>query len=114
MNHTPTTAIGNRGEDIASVFLSQQGYSIEDRNWHTRWCEIDIIARRKKCIFFIEVKYRTSHFQGEGYEYVTKKKQKQMQFAAQLWAHQKRYEGDMELLVASVSVDGSVSLYPLM
>lgn len=108
----PTTKdIGNRGEEIASIYLQRQGFVIQARNWRTRWCEIDIIASKDGCIYFVEVKYRATSTFGTGLDYITAKKQQQMQFAAEFWAHQHKYVGDMQLAAISVCGDtGAVEL----
>lgn len=51
-------AIGNYGEDIAADFLKESGYIILDRNFRSRTGEIDIIAKDKDFICFVEVKTR--------------------------------------------------------
>lgn len=104
----PTTkAIGNRGEDIASVYLRQHNFKILDRNWKTRWCEIDIIARKQKTVYFVEVKFRKNNLYGDAAEYVTDKKLQQMNFAAEFWAHSNNYSDDMMLAVISIHEDDS-------
>lgn len=47
---------GNSGEERACVFLVKKGYAIIDRNWRTRYGEIDIIAYKDDVIVFFEVK----------------------------------------------------------
>ena len=47
---------GNIGEDLACGFLMKQGFSIIERNYLRKWGEIDIIAKNKKILHFIEVK----------------------------------------------------------
>jgi len=47
---------GNIGEDTASVFLTEKGYRILNRNYRVRIGEIDIIAFDGRCLVFIEVK----------------------------------------------------------
>jgi putative endonuclease len=49
--------IGYTGEDIAAEYLCSRGYTILVRNYTWRHGEIDIIARDKKVLAFIEVKY---------------------------------------------------------
>ena len=95
--------IGNRGEDIASVFISQQGYKIIDRNWKTRWCEIDIIATKDSAVYFVEVKYRKNDLYGSGLDYITAKKLGQMNFAAQFWLSQNNWTQQSSLAVISIN-----------
>ena len=47
---------GNIGEDKACLFLSDKGYSIIERNFYSRFGEIDIIASKDGVLHFIEVK----------------------------------------------------------
>lgn len=50
--------IGQMYEETAAVWLRRKGYEIIQRNYSTRWGEIDIIAERKGVVHFIEVKGR--------------------------------------------------------
>lgn len=51
-------SLGNKGEEIATNFLIEKGYKIIDRNFRASVGEIDIIAKDKKEIVFVEVKTR--------------------------------------------------------
>lgn len=50
--------IGAKGELVAENFLKSKNLSIVARNYHSRYGEIDVIARDEKYIIFIEVKTR--------------------------------------------------------
>jgi len=63
--------IGLVGEKYAAFFLKTNGYEIIKNNYHTRYGEIDIIARNKREDCFIEVKTRRSIFCGEPEEAFT-------------------------------------------
>ena len=47
---------GNLGEDLACRFLIKKGFDIVDRNYLKKCGEIDIVAKYKDVIHFIEVK----------------------------------------------------------
>ncbi|OVE79321.1 hypothetical protein BVY00_00635 [bacterium G20] len=96
-------AIGRQAEAAVAADLERQGYKILDLNWKTKLCEIDVIARKDKIIYFVEVKYRAASGQGSGFEYITPKKLGQMQFAARLWNQTHDCNGDYRLLGAEVS-----------
>lgn len=49
-------AKGNIGEDKAAVFLEEEGFLIIERNFYSRFGEIDIIASKDEVLHFIEVK----------------------------------------------------------
>ncbi len=53
---------GNLGENIVIEYLQCQGFHIEAKNYRTRSGEIDIIARKKNLIVFVEVKLRTKAY----------------------------------------------------
>ncbi len=50
--------IGKEGEAFAACFLEHKGYAILDRNYHSPYGEIDIIAADGRYIVFVEVKTR--------------------------------------------------------
>ena len=51
-----TRKIGNIAEDRAGRFLETNGYEIIDRNFYTKFGEIDIIVKKDNVLHFIEVK----------------------------------------------------------
>jgi putative endonuclease len=57
-DHTPS--VGGLGEQLAADHLSRLGYEIVQRNYRTRWGELDIVARRGQTLAFCEVKTRTA------------------------------------------------------
>jgi uncharacterized protein (TIGR00252 family) len=98
-----TTNTGRLAEQAVSAYLQAKGYQILERNWRTRWCEIDVVARKDDQVCFVEVKYRSTARQGDGLEYITDKKLQQMHFAAELWVSNARWNGDYCLAAAAVT-----------
>ena len=49
---------GKLGEDITADYLCKNGFEIVARNYHSRYGEIDIIAKNSEFIAFVEVKAR--------------------------------------------------------
>lgn len=94
---------GQLAEQKAAQYLAENGYHILQKNWRTRRCEIDIVAQKNNTIYMVEVKYRLTHRQGEGFEYITPRKLLQMTFAAQSWVHYHAWNGSYQLAVISVS-----------
>lgn len=52
---------GDVGEQYAVDYLKKRKYKIIARNFRTRFGEIDIIAEKRNCIAFVEVKTRHSN-----------------------------------------------------
>lgn len=94
---------GERAESKAANHLRAQKFTIIDRNWKTKWCEIDIIAKKGGVVHFIEVKYRKNDRSGRGLAAITPKKLKQMKFAAELWLASKNVE---QAVLSAVEVSG--------
>ncbi len=53
-----TKQVGEIGEDLAEKYFRRQGYRIIERNFYTRFGEIDIIVKKKNVLVFVEVKVR--------------------------------------------------------
>jgi len=85
---------GKKGEKIAAVFLKKNGYRISETNFHCPFGEIDIIARDKSELVFIEVKTRKSGELGYPEQAVDTRKQKKMSQLA-LWYLQKNKLADI-------------------
>jgi uncharacterized protein (TIGR00252 family) len=98
-----TTFIGKNAESKVAKYFNNAGFKILDQNWRTRVCEIDLIAQKEAVVYMIEVKYRSNTKQGDGLEYITPKKLKQLHFAADIWIQQNNWTGDYRLLAAAVS-----------
>jgi putative endonuclease len=54
----PRRRLGARGEDLAARHLEARGYEVVDRNFRTRYGELDIVARDPRFLVFCEVKTR--------------------------------------------------------
>lgn len=76
---------GGQAEVVAADWLRTRGYEIVDRNWQTKFCEIDIIANKEGRLYFVEVKHRKQPGQGGGVAAITPAKLRQMRFAAEMY-----------------------------
>lgn len=76
---------GRFGEERAARYLRRKGYRIVDTNVSCRSGEIDLIARDREYIVFVEVKLRKSADFAAAREYVTAAKQRRIVTTASLW-----------------------------
>ena len=83
--------LGKVGEDLACEELVRRGYAILERRYRTRYGEIDIIARVKDTVVFVEVKTRTGAHYGGGLAAVTPRKQQQIVRVAPDWLMRRRW-----------------------
>lgn len=89
---TNTHIIGQKAEDIAAEYLSEMKINVIDRNYRTRYGEIDIIAKEKKEFIFVEVKAKSTSRYGRPYEMVTGKKQKKLISTSKSYLIEKGFE----------------------
>lgn len=97
MSGNSAIALGRRGERRAARFYRLRGYSIVERNLRLRAGEIDLIVRRGRTVAIVEVKTRQSHFAGEGFDAVDRRKRERLvrlgdQYAATHPGVQLRYD----------------------
>ena len=59
MSDTTRLRLGGAGEELAAAHLARSGFRILDRNYRTRWGELDIVAFNGCTLVFCEVKSRT-------------------------------------------------------
>lgn len=96
--------IGRRGEEIAAEFLERKGLQIVERNYHSRWGELDLIAVQTNDADFDneayfdetaqEMKANATTLQGSGVHFVEVKTRTGMSYgipsAAVTWIKQQR------------------------
>ncbi len=78
-----TRRAGDRGEDLAVRYLTGAGYELVERNYRTRYGEIDLILRDGETLVFVEVKLRRGTGYGDPLESVTLRKQAQVRAIAE-------------------------------
>lgn len=106
--------IGAIGEQFATDYLLQQGFTILDRNVFCRWGEIDIVAEKKNKIYFIEVKTRIHTKQGMPYEAVRIPKLTHLMRAIQHYILIKQlHRSKLQLDVISIILNKDKSLFEL-
>ncbi|WP_298349405.1 YraN family protein [uncultured Dokdonia sp.] len=69
--------LGEYGEELATLHLIKQGYTILERNWFFGKNEVDIICQKEEGVLVVvEVKARNSDFFGDPQSFVSTGKQK--------------------------------------
>ncbi len=84
--------LGERGEAAACGFLKEHGYEILEKNFKCKIGEIDVIARRRGRLAFVEIKTRTSTQFGMPQEAVHLRKQEKIFKVAQWYMKEKKFE----------------------
>lgn len=101
--------LGAAGEDLAAGYLELGGYAILERNFRTRYGEIDLIASRGGVIFFIEVKTRRSAACGFAEEAVNGAKRKKIFGMARRYIAENRRLADSEIafMLVAIQISGN-------
>lgn len=81
---------GRYGEDLATKYLLNLGYKIEERNYRNKLGEIDIICRDKGWLVFVEVKYKQDDKMGFPEEMIDRNKIGQVMRVARLYLIEKQ------------------------
>ena len=94
------TKTGKSGEKIAAKYLQKKGYRVLERNFRTRFGEIDLICQIRKVrnlptqaglpnIIFVEVKTKTGHGFGEPWEMINHHKLDQIKKIGYVYLNKK-------------------------
>lgn len=109
-----TKQIGNSGEDLACKFLKKNGYQIVERNYRIRGGEIDIIAKDKETLVFVEVKTRFGHEYGYAREAVAGWKMHFLERAALFYlSKHNMVEKSYRLDLVAIDFDGNKSTFEI-
>jgi len=101
---------GKKGEELACWFLEEQGYRIIEKNYRTRFGEIDIIGDDKGFISFVEVRTRAGDDPGSPEDSIGFRKQNQIARSALAYIKSKHLEDrDCRFDVVCVKNINSVS-----
>ena len=101
---------GQCGEDAATEFLKRKKYKIIERNYKNKFGEIDIIAKTKTDLVFVEVKTRSSEKFGTPAEAVTYYKKQKIVNTAQYYLYKNPTDLNISFDIVEVygKFDGSV------
>jgi putative endonuclease len=84
--------IGTRGELMAQKYLEEQGFRLLEKQWHSRYGEIDLIMMDRDELVFVEVKLRKTEFFGRPEEMVSRSKGQRLSKTALSYIESKELE----------------------
>lgn len=103
-NKTEKRIIGDKGEDEAVQYLIQKDYEIIERNYSCKFGEIDIIAKQKNNLVFVEVKTRKNSFFGEPQEFVDWKKLERINMAMDCFISNRKIGDEYNLRIDVIEI----------
>ena len=97
---------GKKGELVAANFLKKQKYKIIEMNYKNKIGEIDIIAKDKESLVFVEVKTRMSSMFGDPLEAIDEEKQFKIRNVATLYLMKKKLTDKVLVRFDAISILG--------
>lgn len=98
--------LGRIGENIIADYITKLGYKVVERNFACNQGEIDIIAKDKEELVFIEVKTRTDISYGEASEAVTNTKKRHLINTIKYYIYKQKLENQpIRIDVAEVYIN---------
>ena len=98
---------GKAAEDIACGYLEKNGLRLIDKNFHSRYGEIDLIMQHQEVLVFIEVRYRKNQDYGGATASITPAKQKKIHKTALYFMQLKGREFNARIDVIAMSDNNS-------
>jgi putative endonuclease len=98
-----TRDVGFLKEKEVASLLKSKGYKILETNYRSPFGEIDIIAKEKNDIVFVEVKYRISSYCGTPQEAVNYRKRQKIIKSALVYIKENSLKNNMRFDVAAVN-----------
>ncbi|MBI2387422.1 MAG: YraN family protein [Elusimicrobia bacterium] len=102
---------GRAAEDAAAELLRAKGMTVVERNFRAKVGEIDLVARDKDEIVFVEVRARASSSFGGAAASVGGAKRRKLIKAAQLWLQARAWTGPCRFDVVALDA-GTASHIP--
>ncbi|MBK3332817.1 YraN family protein [Persephonella atlantica] len=98
---------GKQAEEMAAKFLENNGYNVIERNFRTRFGEIDIVATEEDTLVFVEVRFRRSKDFGLPEETINSRKiQKIVNTAYRYISMKNPHFSDIRFDVIAVDTEG--------
>ena len=121
MGGDPRRRLGDQGEELAARHLEARGLEVVERNFRTRYGELDIVARDERFLVFCEVKTRIARRAGDDvlgpFAAIGVRKQRQVRAMAREWLAEGRLEGrrpsELRFDAIGISFDGDGRLLAL-
>jgi putative endonuclease len=99
--------VGKLGEKLAQKFLKKKGYRICETNFRCQSGEIDIVAKRKDYLVFIEVRTKSNLDFGTPEESITESKKKKLISSALHYINTHRdLPASWRIDVVAIEIDG--------
>lgn len=109
INRTAHLIKGEKAEQLACSYLLNQGLQLIDKNFHSKYGELDIIMRDQKTLVIVEVRFRKSNKYGSAEESITKKKQSRIIATTEYYLLKNNISSPIRFDVVSLSGNNQIN-----
>jgi putative endonuclease len=95
---------GNWAENIACQWLVKQGLTLKQKNFYTKYGEIDLIMSDSSQLIFLEVKYRKNNYFGSAEASITAQKCRRLTAAVETYLIVNNYGNNQPLRFDAITV----------
>ena len=102
--------LGKWGEDLAAIYLQENGYVILERDWKSGHHDLDIVANDGNTLVVVEVKTRRNRLYGNPEESIDYKKRLSLQSAINHYVKSHRINRNVRFDI--ISIVGTIGSQP--
>jgi putative endonuclease len=105
-----------RGEDVEAAaleFLLTRNFQLVEKNYHSRYGEIDLIMMDRQNLVFVEVRYRSNNIFGGAAQSIDQRKQQRLRRTAEKFLQQNHSMAFDGCRFDVIAVSGSHSNYKI-
>jgi len=102
---------GKLGEKIAEDYLKKKGYKIIERNFKTKYGEIDLICEKNKKLVVVEVRSKIGEYFGSPEDSLVKKKLRKLWLNTRNYAAGKRWQKEIRIDAVCIVLNPDKTLY---
>jgi len=109
MDRRRRATLGRQAELQALNYLQANGLELVQRNFHSRFGEIDLVMTDADCLVFVEVRYRNSNHYATAAESVDRHKRRKLVLAASFYLRCDKQRANWPVRFDVVALDQSAS-----
>ncbi|MBQ5663660.1 MAG: YraN family protein [Bacteroidaceae bacterium] len=98
--------LGNKGEMLAARYLANEGLAVLEYNWRNGHKEIDLIAKERDILVFVEVKTRRNENYGDVRDAVTPQKMRNIIAAAEAYIERHNIDSPIRFDIVTIVGNG--------
>jgi putative endonuclease len=101
---------GQIGEEIAKEYLEKKGLKILDKNYKTKYGEIDLVCKQGKELVIVEVRTKVGDLFGSPEESLGSKKLRKLRLNALSYAGRKWWKGDYRVDAVCIVLNNNLTV----